>query len=77
MRTPIACLAIVIAVFAWSAIAPYERSTWWMEVAPALIALPLLFATYKKFPLTTLLYVLIAHPRPFNAMEKSRAESKT
>ncbi|MBN8471756.1 DUF2238 domain-containing protein [Corallococcus exiguus] len=60
MRTPIACLAIVIAVFAWSAIAPYERSTWWMEVAPALIALPLLFATYKKFPLTTLLYVLIA-----------------
>jgi putative membrane protein len=60
MKTPLVCLAIVVAVFVWSAIAPYERSTWWMEVAPALIALPLLFATHKKFPLTTLLYVLIA-----------------
>jgi len=30
-----------------------------MEVAPILIALPLLAATYRRFPLTRLLYVLI------------------
>jgi putative membrane protein len=53
-------LLLIGAVFTWSAIGPYERHTWWMEVAPVLIALPLLLATHKKFPLTTLLYVLIA-----------------
>ena len=44
----------------WSGIAPYERSTWLMEVAPVLIALPLLLATHRRFPLTPLLYGLIA-----------------
>lgn len=48
-------LALVI-----SAVSPTDRLTWLMEVAPVLIALPLLFATYGRFPLTTLLYVLIA-----------------
>ncbi len=43
-----------------SGIAPYDRATWWMEVAPALIALPLLLATHKRYPLTDLLAVLIA-----------------
>lgn len=52
-------LAIITGVFAWSAINPYERSTWWMEVAPVLIALPLLAATYNRFRLTDLLYALI------------------
>jgi putative membrane protein len=31
-----------------------------MEVAPVLIALPLMFASRRSYPLTTLLYVLIA-----------------
>lgn len=35
---------------------PYDRVTWLMEVLPVLIAVPVLWATYKKFPLTTLLY---------------------
>ncbi|MEZ5682180.1 MAG: DUF2238 domain-containing protein [Erythrobacter sp.] len=39
--------------------APFDRATWWMEVAPALIALPLLWLTRKRFPLTTLALVLI------------------
>ncbi len=38
---------------------PYDRATWWMEVAPALIALPILWATRRKFPLTSLALVLI------------------
>jgi putative membrane protein len=38
---------------------PYDRTTWWMEVLPAIIALPILWLTYNRFPLTTLLYVCI------------------
>ena len=43
-----------------SALAPYDRATWWMEVAPVLIAAPVLVATHRRFPLTPLLQVLIA-----------------
>ncbi|WP_426165483.1 DUF2238 domain-containing protein [Pseudoduganella sp. R-31] len=52
--------AIVLLVLAWSGIGPYDRATWWMEVAPALVALPLMAATYRSYRLTDLLYVLIA-----------------
>ncbi|MEG3163766.1 DUF2238 domain-containing protein [Sphingomonas sp. PB2P19] len=38
---------------------PYDRATWWMEVAPALIALPILWVTGRRFPLTTLAILLI------------------
>src|SRR3954451_15037461 len=38
---------------------PYDRATWWMEVMPAIIAMPILWLTYKRFPLSTLLYVCI------------------
>jgi len=48
-----------IAVLIWSGIAPYDRATWILEVAPVLIALPLLVATYWRHRLTDLLYVLI------------------
>jgi putative membrane protein len=46
-------------VFLWSAIRPYDWFTWWMEVAPALIGLAVLAATYRKFPFTNLCYTLI------------------
>jgi putative membrane protein len=39
--------------------APFDRATWWMEVAPALIILPLLWATRTNWPLTTLVLTLI------------------
>lgn len=42
-----------------SGIAPYDRVTWFMEVAPVLIALPILLATRGAFPLTQLVYILI------------------
>jgi putative membrane protein len=44
----------------WSGVAPYDRATWALEVAPVVIVLPLLWLTRKRFPLTPLLYVLIA-----------------
>jgi putative membrane protein len=59
-RLPLFLLAAVLAVLVWSGIAPHDRGTWLMEVAPVLIVLPLLVATHRRFPLTPLLQVLIA-----------------
>ena len=53
-------LAGVAVVLAWSAWQPYDRLTWWLEVLPALVALVVLFATYRRFEFTTLAYTLIA-----------------
>ena len=43
-----------------SGISPYDRGTWLLEVAPVLIALPVMAWTWRRFPLTPLLYGLIA-----------------
>lgn len=50
----------LVAALAVSGYAPYDRATWWMEVAPVFVALPVLIATRRRFPLTPLLYGLIA-----------------
>ncbi len=42
-----------------SGIKPYDRTTWILEVFPVMIALPVMFFTFKRFPLTNLLYFLI------------------
>jgi len=55
-----ALAGIVVAALLVSGLAPYDRLTWLMEVAPVLIALPLMIATRRSYPLTTLLTVLIA-----------------
>jgi putative membrane protein len=52
-------LAIFFAVLVWSGIQPFDRFTWFLEVVPALIALPILAFTYRRFPFTRLVYVLI------------------
>ena len=52
-------LTATLIAMAVSGLQPYDRVTWAMEVAPVIIALPILFATRRNFPLTTLLYVLI------------------
>jgi putative membrane protein len=54
----LAMLALLL-IMAFSAIHPYDRTTWFMEVAPIFIALPIMIATYRRFPLSTLLYALI------------------
>jgi putative membrane protein len=38
---------------------PYDLTTWFLEVFPVLIAIPVLWATRAGFPLTRLLYWLI------------------
>jgi putative membrane protein len=50
---------VIVGLLAATAIKPYDRSTWLMEVAPVLIAGPVLVLTYRRFPLTPLLYLLI------------------
>ena len=50
----------VLALLIWSGANPYDRATWWMEVAPVLVVAPILALTYRSFPLTSLLYILIA-----------------
>lgn len=52
-------LASLGLVFGWSATAPLERFTWWLEIFPILIALPVLFLTYRKLEFTQLAYFLM------------------
>ena len=52
-------LAIYFLVLVWSAVNPKDQFTWFLEVAPALIGFVILVFSYKKFPLTPLLYTLI------------------
>lgn len=42
-----------------SGLHPYDTSTWWMEVAPVIIALPILIHTRHRFRFTGLVYGLI------------------
>jgi putative membrane protein len=50
---------MVAAALAWSGIEPYDRLTWYLEIFPIAVALPLLYATARRFPLTPFLYWLI------------------
>jgi len=54
-----ALLAATLIALVASGWRPYDRLTWVLEVLPVLIAAPLLVATYRRYPLTTLLYLLI------------------
>ena len=60
MGRPGILAAIVLAALVASGIQPYDRLTWVLEVMPVLIALPILVATRERFPLSGLLYALIA-----------------
>lgn len=51
--------AILISLLVISGIQPFDRTTWWLEVTPVLIVIPILYATHKAFPLSPLLYGLI------------------
>jgi len=55
----IAASILLLAILAVSGIQPYDRPTWLLEVLPVIIALPILWLNYRRFPLTTLLYICI------------------
>lgn len=56
---PLVLLGVTAAALVASGIAPYSRSTWYLEVAPVVIGAALLVATYRRFRLTPLLYRLL------------------
>jgi putative membrane protein len=57
---PASLLLVVVVALVVSGIDPHDRLTWVLEVLPVLIAAPLLIATWRRFPLTPLVYWLIA-----------------
>jgi len=58
-REPRVLLVVGAIALAVSGVAPHDRLTWLLEVAPILIAVPVLIASARRFPLTPLAYRLI------------------
>lgn len=56
----VALLVSALVALVFSGISPNDRTTWWLEVFPVLIVVPLLLASYRRFELTPLAYILIA-----------------
>ena len=54
-------LAGVLLILILSGLSPEaDRYTWFLETVPVMIGIPLLLASYRSFPLTPLLYRLLA-----------------
>jgi putative membrane protein len=58
-RVHLALLIAAGAVLVWSGISPNGRFNWIMETFPAIVGGAALVATYRRFPFTTLTYVLV------------------
>ena len=55
-------IALVAGALLYSGIAPKDRLTWFMEVVWVIVAVPLIMANWRRFPLTRLLcWLLAAH----------------
>jgi len=52
-------IALFLGVLIWSGIGPKDFTTWCLEVFPAVAGAVVLWVTRERFPLTTLVYVLI------------------
>ena len=59
LNEPMILLLTGIILLGITALHPHDYPTWWMEVAPIFIAVPILVATYKNYTLTPLLYRLL------------------
>ncbi|MCU0661182.1 MAG: DUF2238 domain-containing protein [Myxococcota bacterium] len=55
----VALIASLASIFAWSAYRPFDTFTWFLEVVPVLAGSVAIALTYKRFPLTRLLYGLL------------------
>lgn len=53
-------LAVAFAVFVWSGLRPTDRFNWFAETFPAMVGGVVLLATYRRFRLTSVCYILIA-----------------
>src|SRR2546430_14652980 len=59
-RYPLVLLLAVLGALPPSGLARYDRATWWLEVCPIGLGVPLVVATHRRFPLTHLAYTLLA-----------------
>jgi putative membrane protein len=60
-RYHVLLLLLILACWTWSGINPHDtRLTWFLETLPVMIALPIMFLTYKRFTLSNLTYAIIA-----------------
>ncbi|MGA1041521.1 MAG: hypothetical protein ACO311_05870, partial [Burkholderiaceae bacterium] len=59
MNIRLLTLAWALALAISWALTPHNWQIWAMEIAPAVLGWPVLWATAKRFPLTPLLYALI------------------
>ncbi len=61
MKAYLAILLVIVGgALLVSGIAPYDRTTWWLEIFPVLIAVPVLLVSARRFPITPLTYTLLA-----------------
>jgi putative membrane protein len=58
-RAHLVLLLTAAAYLCWSGLAPNGRFNWLMETLPAIVGGVILVATYRRFPLTNISYVLI------------------
>ena len=58
-RLNISLIITLAIVFVWSVIRPHDMFTWVLEMAPIPLGLIVLAATYRRFRLTPLAYILI------------------
>lgn len=58
-REPLVLSGLALLLLVLSGIGPKDRFTWWLEVAPILVAVPVLVLTARRFPLTPLAYRLL------------------
>lgn len=52
-------VGLLLPIVVWSWIDPHDRFTWWLESIPAVVGVPLILGFQKKFPLSSLLLVLL------------------
>jgi putative membrane protein len=50
---------VLLGILIWSGLNPYDRTTWALEVAPVVLAMAIMAFSYRRFPLTDLLYACI------------------
>jgi putative membrane protein len=56
---PIVFSICTLIILIGSFVLAFDRMTWALEVFPVLLGFPVLFFTYKRFPLTRLIYILL------------------
>lgn len=56
---PLVLLALVVMATIASYVGAADRLTWWLEALPVVIGVPLMAATWRRHPLSGLLYVLV------------------